>query len=113
MRKTGKYCKAYQVKRFREFDGWTENTERLRERKEIIEGIEGKEAAVVRSLSDDDILYIQEDFTVTDGIFLNEHVIYDNVTPEWQEFCRATLKFELPVYEIRKKLDSANADGAK
>ncbi len=110
MRKTGKYCKAYQVKRFREFGEWTENTERLRERKEIIEG---KEVAAVRSLSDDDILYLQEDFTVTDGIFLNEHVIYDKTTPEWQEFCHTTLRFELPVYEIKKNLDSANADGPK
>jgi hypothetical protein len=108
MRKMGKYCKAYQAKRFREFSGWRENTKSLRERKGEIEG---KEISSARELSDNDILYLQEDYTVTDGIFLDEHVIYGQVTSEWQEFCHNTLRFELPKYERSKDPDSTNADG--
>jgi hypothetical protein len=36
---------------------------------------------------------------VTDGIFLDENIIFDEVTPEWMDFCTNTLKFDIPVYE--------------
>lgn len=96
MAKMGDYCKAYPVSRFREFSGWTENLSNLRKPKER----DGEENAKVRSeLTDSDYLYLQEDFTVTDGIFLEQNVIFDNVTPEWKAFCLNELKFEVPVYE--------------
>jgi hypothetical protein len=78
MAKMGKYCKAYPVNRFREFSGWTENTQNSKES------------------TDKDYLYLQENFVVTDGIFLDENVIFDNVTPEWMDFCKNSLKFEVP-----------------
>ncbi len=96
MAKMGRYCKAYPVNKFREFIGWKENLANLRkERKEI----DGKEIEVVRDLTDDDHFYLQENYTVTDDIFINENIIFDDVTPEWLEFCKDTLKFEIPVYE--------------
>ena len=89
----GRYCKAYLVGKFREYGDWTENRASVRPRKE---NTEGKEAEVDRDLVESDILYLQENFTVTDGIFLDENVIFDNVTPAWREFCTAVLDFQVP-----------------
>ena len=55
---------------------------------------------VVKELTDADYLYLQENLTVTDGIFLDEHVIFSNVTPEWSEFCRNVLGWEVPSAEV-------------
>ncbi|MBG1263257.1 hypothetical protein [Nostoc commune] len=86
----GKYCKAYLVKQFRQYPQWREQTENIRPQKEIVDN---------RELTDEDILYLQENYIVTDGIFQDENIIFDDITPEWQDFCHQTLKFELPVYE--------------
>ncbi|HEY6120511.1 MAG TPA: hypothetical protein VIV66_11155, partial [Pyrinomonadaceae bacterium] len=85
MSKMGKYCKAYMLPRFREFSGWTEISENAR-----------KENDSPRPLTDGDFLYLQENFVVTDGIFMDENVIFANVTPEWIAFCTNVLKFEVP-----------------
>jgi hypothetical protein len=87
MSKMGKYCKAYMVPRFREFTGWTESSENGRQ-----------ENNSPRPLADTDFLYLQENFVVTDGIFIDENVIFDNVTSEWIHFCHNVLKFEVPNY---------------
>lgn len=95
-KKMGRYCKAYPITRLREFPGWTENPKNARREQKMVEG---REVEGPRLLTDDDFLYLQEDFTVTDGIFLEENVIFDGVSPDWIEFCKTTLKFEVPVYE--------------
>lgn len=93
MANMGRYCKAYPVKKFRGFGEWTENLENLRtERKDADQHPDQRNL----SLSDDDYLFLQETFVVTDGIFLDENIIFDSVTPGWKHFCRETLKFELP-----------------
>ena len=96
MAKMGKYCKAYPIQRFRESKGWQENTNNLRKEKQIVNGAE---IMVDRQLTENDFLYLQENFHVTDGIFLDENIVFAEVTPEWIEFCKETLKFEVPVYE--------------
>ena len=103
MAKMGSYCKAYPVKRLREFSGWTENKENAR--KEKLE-VDGKEEEVTRELTDESFLYLQENFTVTDGVFIDENIIFDSATPEWIEFCKSVLEFEVPNYQ------SAKAEGA-
>jgi hypothetical protein len=100
----GRYCKAYHVEQFREFDGWAENVQNARKEKQQVDG---KEVEVARSLEGDDILYLQEDYTVTDGIFTDEHVIFNNVTPEWEQFCEQTLHFEVPVADLDEAGDAA------
>jgi hypothetical protein len=35
---------------------------------------------------------------MTDGVFKDEHVIFDNVTPEWIAFCQEILGFEVPAW---------------
>src|SRR5262249_55250338 len=96
MKKMGKYCKAYQVKDFRQFSGWNGNAQNPGNDSEQIDAKEDEDKA---ELNDDDILYLQEDFTVTNGIFLQEGIVYDQVSPEWVDFCKDTLKFEIPVFE--------------
>jgi hypothetical protein len=96
MAKMGKYCKAYPIQRFREFKGWQENTDNLRKEKQQVDG---REEMVSRQLTEDDFLYLQENFQVTDGIFIDENIVFAEVTPEWIDFCKNTLKFEVPVYE--------------
>lgn len=87
MAKTGRYCKAYMIPSFRKFGGWRENSENARQ-----------ENGVARKLTDGDFLYLHENLVVTDGIFIDENVIFDNVTPEWVDFCKNELKFEIPDY---------------
>lgn len=74
----GKYCKAYLLKQFRQFNQWNEDQE----------------------LTEDSVLYLQENYFVTDGIYKDENIIYDNVTDEWKEFCHQVLEFEIPNYEV-------------
>jgi hypothetical protein len=92
----GNYCKAYLAGQFRQFPGWTENAANVRKEKEEVGG---KEVEVERKLDDESILYLQENYIVTDGIFKDENIIFDNVTDEWKQFCHGTLEFEIPVYE--------------
>lgn len=99
MAKMGSYCKAYPVERFREFSGWTENLQNLRKEKKQVEG---KEVDVPRTLNEQDHFYLQEDFTVTDDIFLDESIVFNELTPEWEAFCKDSLQFEVPVYESAK-----------
>jgi hypothetical protein len=87
MSNMGKYCKAYMIPNFREFSGWTEISENAR-----------KENDSPRQLTDADFLYLHENFVVTDGVFIDENVIFANVTPEWIDFCKNVLKFIVPDY---------------
>jgi len=89
----GKFCKGFPLSQLRQFEGWSEQSQNGRKiRKEI----NGQMEEVVRELTGDDYLYVQENLTVTDGIFLNENVIFADVTPEWRDFCKNVLKFEVP-----------------
>lgn len=92
----GKYCKAYSLKKLREFNHWIEISENTRKEKKEIDG---QEIEVNRKLTDDDFLYLQENYIVTDGIFKDENIIFNNVTPEWQDFCYKNLGFEILTYE--------------
>jgi hypothetical protein len=93
MAKAGRYCKAYMIQKFREFEWWEENVQNARGE---TQHIDGKEVKVPRKLSDSDFLYLQENFVVTDGIFIDENIIFDNITTEWKDYCKNKLKFEVP-----------------
>jgi hypothetical protein len=67
-------------------------------RKEKQEG-EGKETEASAQSAGRDYLFLQENFVVTDGIFLDENIIFDNTTPEWIDFCKNSLEFEVPPAE--------------
>jgi hypothetical protein len=96
MAEMGRYCKAYPVGRFREFGGWKEDLRSLKKEKPQ-GGAQGEAPAeTARVLADEDYLYLQENFVVTDGIFIDENIVFDDVTPGWKDFCVNTLKFEVP-----------------
>ncbi|MEH2112712.1 hypothetical protein [Nostoc sp.] len=92
----GKYCKAYSLQKLRHFNQWSENSENTRKEKQEVDG---KEVEVKRALTDDDFLYLQDNYIVTDEIFKDENLIFDHITPEWIDFCKNILLFEVPVYE--------------
>jgi hypothetical protein len=74
-----KYCKAYYLKDLRAFEDWSEKREE-------------KEAA----LTEEDVVYLWDDFTVVRSPVLPGGVIFDDVTQKWQGFCHTTLQFEIP-----------------
>ena len=74
-----KYCKAYKLSDLRHFTNWVEKHEENEP-----------------ELSDDDICYLWDDFTVVKSPVQPGGVLFDTVTPEWQDFCKTTLKFEIP-----------------
>ena len=94
----GKYSKSFPLQRFREFPGWTEN---LGNARSIRQEVDGVTVEVARELSGTDYLYLQENFTVTDGIFLDENVIFDDVTDAWIDFCKNVLGVEFPPQDYR------------
>jgi hypothetical protein len=80
----GKYCKSYKLSQLRQFPGWTEKAENTRR---IKKEVDGEIVEVARQLTDDDYVYLHGNYTVTDGIFIDENIIFSDVTPEWIEFC--------------------------
>ena len=55
--------------------------------------VDGETVEKPRELTDGDYVYVQRNFTVTDGIFIDENIIFDDVTPAWIEFCRDVLEY--------------------
>jgi hypothetical protein len=83
MSKMGRYCKAYPIAKLHEFGDWGKY-------------YRGPEKVGDSVNSEEDYLFLQENFTVTKGIFQDEEIVFDNVTSEWQDFCKNTLNFEVP-----------------
>lgn len=88
-----KYCAAYHLGELRRYSGWTEN--------KLAAGNEGKEAADDQSseaqgLSDGDVVFLHQDYTVTKSMWAGEEVIFDNVTEQWKDFCNSELRFAVP-----------------
>jgi hypothetical protein len=90
----GRYCRAYAAGELRKFAGWRERLDALAP----IENDENGTAQPRTGLADDDYLFLQETYVVTDGIFQDEHVVFDDLTPEWKAFCTGELAFEIPDY---------------
>jgi len=80
------YARAYLLGELRKFTDW-------REEKEIIPADENGNS---HELSDEDVVFLQEDFTVTQLIWPGENVIFNQSTPEWIEFCTQELQFKVP-----------------
>ncbi len=96
----GSYCKAYPIAKFREYKNWSEKpkTENA--------------ADNATDAAEKSYLFLQENLTVTTGIFLDEDIVFDQITDEWQDFCHQQLKFEIPDFE-REHNESLQAKNAK
>ena len=95
MFKMGRYCKAYKLKKLRQFDSWSEKAENARIEKDIRDG---KEIETIQSLNNDLVVYLQENYVVTNGVFKDESVIFDQVTSDWKRFCNEKLGFTIPEF---------------
>ncbi|MCH9651028.1 MAG: hypothetical protein K0U98_22585 [Deltaproteobacteria bacterium] len=74
-----KYSKAYYLKDLRAYDGWQE-----------------KEREDTDELTDESIVYLQDNFTVVKDVFNEEDYIFDTVDDSWKTFCKDKLGFEIP-----------------
>lgn len=74
-----KYCKAYTLGDLRQYSHWQEC--RVKENEP--------------DFTDNTIVYLWDDFTVVESPVSEQRNIFNNVTPEWQEFCKQTLQFAI------------------
>lgn len=84
------YARAYLLRQLRQFRDWHE------EKINWKETIPAAENGNSRELSDDHVVFLQDDFTVTELIWPGENVIFNRTTPEWIEFCTQELQFKVP-----------------
>jgi uncharacterized protein len=84
------YSRAYPLKRLREFPGWRENRINWREDADSDGGDSDGE------LTDESIVHLHQDLTVTRSMWHDEDVIFNQVSPEWEEFCHGILQFRVP-----------------
>lgn len=86
-----RYCCAYEISRLREFPRWPKDDSR------VAAGNNGHPSSDSDAESaENDVVYVHQDFTVTRLIWHNEDVIFDEVTPEWKDFCVNSLNFRVP-----------------
>lgn len=88
----GRYCKAYPLARFREFPDWSAGAAG-----DAVPSDAGAGEAGASEADDSlDYLFLQESLVVTRDIFMDEQIVFDRLTPEWERFCRDTLSFAVP-----------------
>lgn len=84
--KNAHYCKAYYLRDLRGFVDWSDSKKNHRDT-----GHPRKE-----ELDDETVVFLHEDYTVTRSIWDKEHIVFDEITPAWIEFCQGQLKFQPP-----------------
>lgn len=101
------YACAYLLRDLRKFRAWRE------ERINWKDTISGSENGNSPELSDDDVVFLHQDFTVTHLIWPGENVIFNQITPEWLEFCARELQFKVPdALDLIASDQAANAEAA-
>ena len=81
------YAKGYLLGDLRKFSGWHEAK---------LKGVPAPENGNSPELADSEVVFLHQDFTVTQLIWPGENVIFNQDTPEWREFCSQQLQFEVP-----------------
>jgi ankyrin repeat protein len=84
------YAQAYLLGELRKFGGWRE------ERINWKETAPANENGNSHELGDSDVVFVHQDYTVTQLIWPGENVIFNQVTPEWRAFCEQELRFRVP-----------------
>jgi hypothetical protein len=98
------YCKAYLLTEFQKFAGWTENSANAAPSEDSTDA-----TAAPRALDEESVLFLHQNYVVTDGAFSDENIIFDAVSPEWIEFCETSLQFAVPPDLLRKQ-EAADMD---
>jgi hypothetical protein len=99
-----RYCKAYPNASVKKFEGWTSVLPDPAPDVAAEDTAETAEKEVPFALDGSKYVFVHDDYSVTKGIYLNEDVLFHDITPEWIEFCRNELKFEVPA---RQELGTA------
>lgn len=88
------YCMAYHLKDLRQFPAWTEG--RINWKEANHDGRKDDGGGQNKELSDDDVVFIHQDLTVTQSMWHSENVIFNQGSREWEEFCASVLNFKVP-----------------
>jgi hypothetical protein len=86
-----KYCKAYHLGDLRQYPGWSESRINWKKKDNGKNGESADEA-----FTDDKVVFIHQDLMVTESVWHNENVIFNQADPAWGDFCANTLKFKVP-----------------
>lgn len=78
-----KYCRAFPVSELRQFVDWKAIEDNLA-------------LAGGRTLTNEELLFLHHDYSVTESMWHNENVILDQPTAAWKEFCTNELGFTVP-----------------
>lgn len=70
-----RYCTAFHLSDLRRYSAWSSD---------------------IQDLSDEDVVFLHGDYTVTKSIWTGEDVVFDKVTDDWKEFCKNDLRFAVP-----------------
>jgi len=104
------YCKAYYLDDLRQFPNWSESKINWKEKTDPTEA--GNENGADPIFSGNDVVFIHQDYTVTQSMWHDENVLFNRVTPEWRLFCSNTLEFKVPD-DIDLIVSVEKADGRK
>ena len=74
-----KYCKAYHIQDVRKFQDW-----------------ESQQIPSETELSNESVVYLWDDYTVTTSPIHQDTLLFTQVTPQWREFCLQSLHFTIP-----------------
>lgn len=87
------YSRAYELKALRQFPGWPQEPAPAAS---IGNGNGASDTGSEdETLEEDAVAFLHSDLTVTKSMWHGEDVIFDRVTPEWQEFCEQVLGFKV------------------
>ena len=73
------YCKAYPLGELRRFGEWTRHA-----------------TPAEGAMTDDEIGYLGDDYVVLSDPIADTGELFSADTPQWREFCRTELGFEIP-----------------
>jgi len=82
------YCKAYHLGELRQYPGWTEGQINWKKK------ANGQGGEI--DFAEESVVFIHQDFTVTESMWHNENVIFNQVTSDWEAFCASALDFRAP-----------------
>jgi ankyrin repeat protein len=84
-----KYCRAYHLGDLRQYPSWTESRINWKRK-------DNSNGADAETFTDDKIVFLHQDFTVTESMWRDENVIFNSGEADWKEYCATTLKFKAP-----------------
>lgn len=89
-----KYCKAYHLQDLRKYPEWSESRINWKKKKDDNNG--DSNGNTDEPFPDHKVVFIHQDLTVTESVWHNENVIFNQVDSAWGDFCANTLKFKVP-----------------